>query len=114
MDILLTEKEYSYLLYLASFLNSELSNKIHDYSRIRGDKYKITVSEDEAEIIRDICCDRFDFKGLDEKYEPTQDGILLEILIDKFYMEPDIRSDSSFFLLKVLKRFYHNRNASKL
>ncbi len=84
MNIFLTEKEYSYLC-LANILPAGLLDRIHNYCHLEGDKYGIIVSEDEAEIIRDICLDRLDITGFDENYEPNQNGVILESLIDKFY-----------------------------
>lgn len=44
------------------------------------------LSEESVSFIRDALTDKYDFLGLDENYEATPDGLILEQLIDKFYV----------------------------
>ena len=43
-------------------------------------------TEDQADEIRDKCGEKLQFVGFNEKYELTEEGILLETLIDKFFI----------------------------
>ncbi|MGK7899211.1 MAG: hypothetical protein AB4372_37745 [Xenococcus sp. (in: cyanobacteria)] len=84
MTINLTVKEFQYL-FSENFLPSELLNKIYNSSHMINNSYEIIMSEDEANIARDLCGELLQIKGFDENYEPSQEGIMLENLIDKFF-----------------------------
>ncbi|MCH8081668.1 MAG: hypothetical protein IID52_04710 [Proteobacteria bacterium] len=45
----------------------------------------VKVTFDEADILRDLCAEKLDIYGFDEKYEPTKLGQNLETLIDVLY-----------------------------
>jgi len=46
----------------------------------------ISLSEDQADELRDLCGDRLQTHGFDEKYQPTEEGKILEELIDKLFI----------------------------
>ena len=84
LRIELNKKEYNYLCQ-ASFLNNKYKKRFfsgHQYQ----DKYLITISEDQADVIRDLCGEQLQIVGFDEKYELTPEGKILESLVDKFFI----------------------------
>lgn len=46
----------------------------------------LTLSDDDADALRDRCGDRLQTHGFDGNYAPTQDGRTLESLIDKLFI----------------------------
>ena len=48
--------------------------------------YLLSLSEDEADDIRNLCGDQLVFAGLDEDYNPNQEGEILQNLMDKFFV----------------------------
>ena len=44
------------------------------------------ISDDMADELRDMCTERLDTHGFDEDYNPTEEGKILESLIDKLYI----------------------------
>ncbi|MGP2655914.1 hypothetical protein ACOJTA_02640 [Malaciobacter sp. WC5094] len=48
---------------------------------------EIYLNDDEADILRDICTDTIDLLGYDKSYNLTEEGIVLNQLIDKLYIE---------------------------
>ncbi len=50
------------------------------------EKFIILLSKENADMIRDFCADALQKIGFDENYEPTDEGRLLEELIDLFYI----------------------------
>ena len=46
---------------------------------------KKVVPDSIAEDLRDLCTDRLDTHGLDEDYNPTEEGRKLDSLIDKLF-----------------------------
>ena len=84
LKIELNKNEYNYLC-RAPFLNSKCKKRFfsgHQYH----DKYLITISEDQADVIRDLCGEQLQIVGFDEKYELTSEGKILESLVDKFFI----------------------------
>ena len=45
-----------------------------------------TISDDDADGLRDLCADRLQTHGFDENYQPNQVGQKLEALIDKLFV----------------------------
>ncbi|MEO1691636.1 MAG: hypothetical protein AAFR63_08940 [Cyanobacteria bacterium J06631_6] len=84
MIVYLTEEEFDYICY-PDFLPSILLNKISNSCFEVNNDYKIKVSEEESEEIRDLCGEQLQIKGFDRNYEPTKEGVILEKLIDKFF-----------------------------
>ena len=54
--------------------------------RVVENAYKLDVSEDLADEIRDLCGEQLHLVGFDEKYAATPEGKLLEDLVDKFWI----------------------------
>ena len=44
------------------------------------------ISDDLADELRDLCTERLDTHGFGIDYNPTEEGIALEKLIDKLYV----------------------------
>jgi len=44
------------------------------------------ISDDLADELRDLCTERLDTHGFDIDYNPTEEGLALEKLIDKLYV----------------------------
>jgi hypothetical protein len=84
LKIELNKNEYNYLCE-ASFLNNK-HKKLFLSSQKRHSKYSITISENQADVIRDLCGEQLQIVGFDEKYELTPEGKILESLVDKFFI----------------------------
>jgi hypothetical protein len=83
LKIELNRSEYNYLCQ-ASFLENKY-RKLLFSSEQHDDKYSLKILEDQADEIRDLCGERLQIAGFDEKYELTPEGKILESLVDKFY-----------------------------
>lgn len=84
MIVYLTEEEFNYIC-SSNFLPSILLHKIRNsYLKVNND-YKIKVTEEESDEIRDLCGEQLQIKGFDINYKPNQEGVILEKLIDKFF-----------------------------
>lgn len=44
------------------------------------------LNDDEADELRDLCGERLQTHGFDDKYDPTDEGVKLESLIDKLFV----------------------------
>ena len=84
MLIELTDDEQQILL--TSVPLPENLRSIVDSARQSGRTWLLDISEDDADEIRDLCGDRLVEVGLDERYEPNKAGLLLEGLVDKFFI----------------------------
>lgn len=82
--IQLNQDEYSYLC-KASFLPDGL-RQLFFLTEREENAYKLNITEDQADEIRDLCGEQLQLVGFDEKYDPTSEGKLLEDLVDKFYI----------------------------
>ncbi len=85
MIIKITQSQKEYIV--NNLLESKKLLSIFDNSSRGNDVYYIDITEDEADKIRDLCCDKLDEVGFDEKYELTDEGRILEELIDVFYIK---------------------------
>ena len=61
-------------------LPSALRQKLSDKGR-----QEISVSSDEANVLRDLCGERLQTHGFDKEYNPTEEGKRLENLVDKLF-----------------------------
>ncbi|MBW1617021.1 MAG: hypothetical protein JRJ49_10960 [Deltaproteobacteria bacterium] len=85
MDIKLNMKE-------AQILKNALSHA--DYNFVSFDllgknKLCLSINNDQADKIRNICAEYLQLIGFDENYAPTEEGKILEVLIDKFFTDAD-------------------------
>jgi hypothetical protein len=85
MKIELNKIEYVYLCQ-ASFLSDKIQS-IFSFSKQQEDVYLLKLSKEKADEVRDILGERLQFAGFDEKYNLTQEGKILESLIDKFLVK---------------------------
>jgi len=84
MIVKLTKKQLDYLSYHLSEEQEILRLKL----QIRKEaQFIIDVDEDTADEIRDWASDKLQKKGFDVNYELTDEGKILEELIDLFYIE---------------------------
>ncbi|MBS0628728.1 MAG: hypothetical protein JSS30_00715 [Verrucomicrobia bacterium] len=83
LKIELSRIEFNYLCQSA-FLDDKYRKILYSGELANG-KYLIQISEDQADEIRDLCGEQLQFAGFDEKYEVTDEGKILESLIDKFF-----------------------------
>lgn len=83
--IKLNQAEYTYLS-KASFLPDRLRQLFFLAEREEENDYKLNISDDQADEIRDLCGEQLQLVGFDEKYDLTPEGELLEDLVDKFYI----------------------------
>lgn len=83
MNIKLTKEEFE-LLVSGQFVAQDLLAKVQA-ATFGGRHYAADLSEDDADLIREACCEELQRSGFDGQYEPTKRGLLLEGLIDKFF-----------------------------
>jgi hypothetical protein len=84
LKIKLSKPEYTYLCQ-AAFIQKRHRESLFSAQQI-SDDHLISVSEDQANEIRDLCGEQLQIAGFDEKYELTPEGEILESLIDKFFI----------------------------
>ncbi|OAV67793.1 hypothetical protein Barb6_02246 [Bacteroidales bacterium Barb6] len=82
--IILSEKEYQYLITELLHDHKNILNKIK-VNKITN-SVEIYVDEDTAFDIRELSSDEVGLH-FDENYEPTEVGWILEHFIDKFYFD---------------------------
>ncbi len=83
MNIKLNMKE-------AQILKNTLSHSDCDFisfNLVGKDKLYLSINNDQADKIRNICAEYLQLIGFDENYAPTEEGKILEILIDKFFID---------------------------
>jgi hypothetical protein len=83
LKIELNRNEYNYLCQ-APFLEDKYRKLLFSSEQQDG-KYSLKISEDQADEIRDLCGEQLQVSGFDAKYELTQEGKILEALVDKFF-----------------------------
>ena len=81
MKIQLTEEEYNFLLQ-NNFINENLKKNLGNIDS----NYNLTIEEEQADAIRDECGEYLQIVGFDKHDNPTPKGIILERLIDKFFI----------------------------
>lgn len=84
VEIILSSKEYKYLIYTLLSKHNNLLSKIKVSSS--ADTTKLSLDEDTAYEIRELASDEVALH-FDENYTPTEEGWILEHFIDKFYFE---------------------------
>lgn len=84
IKIELNRNEYNYLCQ-ASFLEDK-HKKLLFSSQQQDDKYALKISEGQADEIRDLCGERLQIAGFNERYELTPEGKILESLVDKLFI----------------------------
>jgi hypothetical protein len=83
MTIELSDADYRYLAH-APFLTLECQALIQ--AAVKKESFwLLSISEDEAEEIREQLQDQFLYCGLDEDYVPNAEGKQLDALIDAFF-----------------------------
>ncbi len=85
LKIKLSKSEYTYLCQ-AAFIYKRYKELLSSAQQI-SDVHLITLSENQADEIRDLCGEQLEIVGFDKKYELTHEGTILESLIDKFFVE---------------------------
>lgn len=83
MEISLTKQEFDYLTQ-GNFLPRKLLRLIYEATQ-SGDRFIVDLTDEDADNIRDHCGDRLQEVGFNETYEPTEIGMIIEDLIDKFF-----------------------------
>lgn len=67
----------------------EIDSSTNDFLQLlssnKNGKYQIEATEDDLSTLRDQCLDYLLMVGFDKDYEPTEEGKILEELIDKLY-----------------------------
>jgi len=84
LQIDLDQNEYQYLCKSPFIINAyeDIISSIQHHN----DKYVLKISEDLADEIRNLCSEHLLLVGLDENYNPTFEGAILESLIDKLFV----------------------------
>lgn len=84
MRVKLSSHQKEYLL--KSVLNESPLSSVGENITKKNNSYYVDVTEEQADNIRDLCCDKLDIYGYDEDYELSSVGEILEELIDLFYV----------------------------
>ncbi|SHL04164.1 hypothetical protein [Desulforamulus aeronauticus] len=81
--ILQSQKEY-----LVKCVLQERENLVQDIEKgkLFNNKWEIDITNDAADEIRDLCLEKLQTVGFDEKYKLSRQGKVLEDLIDVFYV----------------------------
>jgi len=84
MRIMLTTSERTFLLSQMR-LPQNFQDSVQEATP-SGEKWSLEISEDDADAIRDLLTEKLAEIGFDENYSPTKAGVILEDLIDKFFI----------------------------
>jgi len=82
--IKLTQDEFNYLS-STFFLSPSWHTGLGASWKKTNAHYLLTISEEQADKLRDLCGEQLQIVGFDEQYRPTKEGEILESLIDKFF-----------------------------
>ena len=82
--IRLTTKQSEYLSCLIA-TDSSFADLVCSHPNIRLGNDAIAMDRSEAEMLSDFLGDRLAKVGFDESYEPNEEGVLLESLIDALF-----------------------------
>lgn len=55
------------------------------YPALSGNQPVLEITDETADEYRNLLQDEFEVRGMDERYEPTERGRILESLIDKLF-----------------------------
>jgi hypothetical protein len=80
IKIVLNKKEYQYLCQMNNDFNKNIKIIKNNKSIL------IECSEEQADEIRDACGEKLQIVGFGKNYELTNEGRILEDLIDKFFI----------------------------
>lgn len=84
MKIELDKREYNYLL-KADFLSDEILKALSKFQTTEDSKILLDLSEDIVDQIHEEFEDRLQYSGFDKNYELTEEGMIVEGLLDKFF-----------------------------
>jgi hypothetical protein len=83
-SIVLTAKQLQYLRD-ADFLPASLKRLVEAAQSSGGDHRSLTISRNVAEEFRSAFTEQLAAAGFDASYNPNDQGLMLEALIDRFY-----------------------------
>lgn len=81
MNIRLTLRDACYLLENLA-LDDCLRRSIYNLKVDFG----AALTRDQIDELRNLCGELLQLRGFDESYQPTEEGVLLEDLVDRFYV----------------------------
>jgi hypothetical protein len=84
-DFQLSSQEADYLNQLAT-QDESLAKLLNSQQQVSGGQVKLTMTRAEAEVLRDSLTMKLAAVGFDENYSPNEQGLMLEKLIDRFYL----------------------------
>jgi len=87
MTIKIMNSCVQYILSENKFPNSFRERLSRSFFARKGGFATISLSKSEMDELREIAMDLFMEKGVDENQEPTSIGMILEDLIDLFYVK---------------------------
>jgi hypothetical protein len=82
--IKINEKEFSYLM-SSNFICNELLYLIRKSIQKNGCDHILKITEDNADKFRDLFGEQLQVVGFQKNYQLTEEGEILEELIDKFF-----------------------------
>lgn len=84
VQVVLKQDEYNYLINELLIFEKDIVSKIEIEKK--NDLYIISLDSETGNEIRELAGNEVGLH-FDENYEPTVKGVLIEILIDKFYFD---------------------------
>jgi hypothetical protein len=87
VEIIITEHQRDYILSTFN-LSSRVKDQIFSASKVhpQSSKYKLNLVTEDVDELRDTFMDRLQIHGFDEDYQLTEEGQMLEDLIDRFFV----------------------------
>jgi len=67
--------------------NEQELRNIIESGRTKDSKWEFNISEENADMLRDLCSEKLQVLGFDRDYKLTPEGLILEDLIDIFYIK---------------------------
>lgn len=69
----------------SGFLSEELRGLLSNSIKEKFNYYCLVISDELADMLRDLFAEQLQIVGFDDKYHLTEAGQMLEDLIDKFF-----------------------------
>jgi len=85
-NVALDEIEYRYIID-SDFIPHAFLLNLKDALINEDGKYLLEINETKSDEFRDLLIERLQLRGFDANYKITSEGMILERLIDKFYIE---------------------------
>jgi agmatine/peptidylarginine deiminase len=81
--VYLNKEEYECL---TKFLPENLIMLTQSHAKQKEEKYQLELNDEELDTLRDLVGEQLQILGFDESYDLTEEGKILESLVDKFFI----------------------------